>query len=105
MLPFDNLSNDPSEEYLADGVVEDLIARLAEIRALKVMQPASSRQLKGNTRSLSEISRELGVDAFLGGSWRRANGQVRVTVKLMDASGALLALADLYEQRLLAPVV
>jgi serine/threonine protein kinase/tetratricopeptide (TPR) repeat protein len=90
VLPFDNLSSDPNEEYLADGLVEDLITRLAEIRALKVIAPASSRRLKGSTKLPAEIARELGVDALIVGSWRRADGRARVTVRLIDASGALL---------------
>jgi eukaryotic-like serine/threonine-protein kinase len=90
VLPFENLSGDPNEEYLADGLVDDVITRLKEIRALRVIALASSMQLKGNTKPLSEIAREHDLDAFMGGSWRRADGLVRVTVTLMDASGAVL---------------
>jgi TolB-like protein len=68
VLPLDNLSGDPAQEYFADGMTESLISRLAQIRALKVISRTSAMRYKGTSKSLPEIAHELNVDAVLEGS-------------------------------------
>ena len=81
VLPLDNLSGDPGQDYFADGMTESLISSLAPIRAL-VISRTSAMRYKGTTKSLPEIARELNVDAVLEGSVQHANGRVRVTAQL-----------------------
>ena len=68
MLPLENLSGDPSQEYFADGMTEALISNLAQIRALKVISRTSVMRYKGGRTPLPEIARELNVDALIAGS-------------------------------------
>jgi len=85
VLPLENLSGDPEQEYFADGMHEELIATLGKIGALKVISRTSVMQYKQQRKPLPEIARELGVDAVIEGSVRRAGDQVRITVQLVDA--------------------
>jgi TolB-like protein/DNA-binding winged helix-turn-helix (wHTH) protein/Flp pilus assembly protein TadD len=86
VLPLQNLSGDPDQEYFADGTTEELIATLAQIDALRVISRTSAMQYKGTSKSLPAIARELGVDAILEGSIQRSNGRVRITAQLVDAA-------------------
>ena len=86
VLPLDNLSDDPDQEYFSDGMTEALIADIAKIRALKVISRTSVMRYKGTDKSLPEIARELKVDAILEGSVMHAEGKVRITVQLIRAS-------------------
>ena len=86
ILPLDNLSNDPDQEYFSDGMTEALIANIAKIRSLKVISRTSVMRYKGTDKSLPEIERELKVDAILEGSVMHAEGEVRVTVQLIRAA-------------------
>ena len=86
VLPFQNMSGDPGQEYFSDGTTEQLITDLAQIRSLKVISRTSAMRYKNSTKSLPEIGRELGVDAVVEGSVRRSEGRVRVTAQLVRAA-------------------
>lgn len=86
VLPFVNLSGDPEQDYLADGVVEDIIAALSKYRWLFVVARNSSFAYKGRTVDVKQIGRELGVRYVLEGSWRKAEKRVRVTGQLVDTT-------------------
>ena len=87
VLPLENLSNDPSQEYFADGMTEALISNLAQIRALsRVISRTSVMRYKGSRKSLPEIAQELNVDAVIEGTVQRSGGRVRVTAKLIPAA-------------------
>jgi TolB-like protein/DNA-binding winged helix-turn-helix (wHTH) protein/Tfp pilus assembly protein PilF len=85
VLPLDNLSGDPTQEYFADGMTDALIGNLARIRALRVVSRTSVMRFKGVTRSLPEIARTLKVDAIVEGSVQRSGDRVRITIQLLDA--------------------
>ena len=86
VLPLENLSGDPSQEYFAEGTTEELITQLAQIQALKVISRTSVMRYKGTQKPLREIARELGVDAVVEGSVLRSGQKVRVTAQLIQAS-------------------
>ena len=86
VLPLENLSGDPAQEYFADGMTESLISNLAQIRALKVISRTSVMRYKGLRKSLPEIARELNVDAVVEGAVQRSAGRVRVSAQLIRAS-------------------
>ncbi|TDU32605.1 TolB-like protein [Panacagrimonas perspica] len=86
VLPFVNLSGDPEQDYLSDGVVEDIIAALSRHRWLFVVARNSSFTYKGRPMDVKQVGRELGVRYVLEGSWRTANQRVRITGQLIDAA-------------------
>ena len=86
VLPFVNLSGDPQQDYLADGVVEDIIAALSRHRWLFVVARNSSFTYKGRILDIKQVGRELGVRYVLEGSWRKSNDRVRITGQLIDAT-------------------
>ena len=85
VLPLVNLPSDPAQEYFADGMTEQLIADLAQIRGLRVISRTSVMRFKGTTAPLAEITRTLRVDAVVEGSVQRDSGLVRIRVRLVDA--------------------
>ena len=87
VLPLENLSGDPAQEYFADGMTEALISNLAQIRALsRVISRTTVMRYKGSGKSLQEIARELNVDAVIEGTVHRSGGRVRVTARLIPAA-------------------
>jgi TolB-like protein/DNA-binding winged helix-turn-helix (wHTH) protein len=86
VLPLQNLSNDPSQEYFADGMTDELITDLAQIHELKVVSKTSIMQYKGTRTALPQIGRELGVDAVVEGSVLRSGDRVRITAQLIRAA-------------------
>ena len=91
VLPFQNMSDDPSQEHLADGVVEDILTALASLRWLFVIARNSSFTYKGRNVDVKQVGRELGVRYVLEGSVRRSGNRVRITGQLIDtATGAHL---------------
>ncbi len=86
VLPLENLSRDPAEEYFADGMTEELTTQLAQISALRVISRTSVMQYKDSKKSLPQIAKELGVDAVVEGSVMRSGDQVRITAQLIQAS-------------------
>ena len=85
VLPLNNLSGDPSQEYFADGMTDELITELARIPNLRVVSRTSVMADKGSRRPLSDIARQLGVDAIVEGSIVRSGGRIRITAQLIDA--------------------
>ncbi len=86
VLPLENLSGDPAQEYFADGMTEALISNLTQVRALRVISRTSVMRFKGSRASLQEIARELNVDAVIEGSVQRAGGRVKITARLIRAA-------------------
>jgi TolB-like protein/DNA-binding winged helix-turn-helix (wHTH) protein len=84
VLPLENLSGDPSQEYFADGMTDELITELARIPGLRVVSRTSVMQEKGPRKPLSQIARELNVDALVEGSVVRSGSRVRITAQLID---------------------
>src|SRR5438874_5226346 len=85
VLPLNNLSADPAQEYFADGMTEELTTELAQISGLKVISRTSTMRYKGTRAPLPQIARELGVDAVIEGSVERAGDEVRITAQLINA--------------------
>jgi TolB-like protein/Flp pilus assembly protein TadD len=100
VLPLENLSRDPEQEYFADGMTEQLITDLAQISALKVISRTSVMQYKGAHRPLPQIAQELGVDAVVEGSVQRAGDRVRISAQLIDARADQHLWARSYERDL-----
>ena len=86
VLPFQNMSGDPEQEYFADGMVEEIITALSRIRWLFVIARNSSFTYKGAAVDVRRVGRELGVQYVLEGSVRKAGGRVRITAQLIDAA-------------------
>lgn len=100
VLPLENLSGDPSQEYFADGMTEALITDLAKISALRVISRTSAMRYKGTHTSLREIAQELNVDAVVEGSVLRVGERVRITAQLVHASSDAHLWAESYERDL-----
>ena len=97
ILPFDNMSSDPDQEYFADGVVEGLTAALSRIRSFFVIARNSAFAYKGRHMNVIDIGRELGVGYVLEGSVQRAGGQLRITVQLIETTGGAHLWAEKYD--------
>ncbi|MBK3734442.1 CadC-family transcriptional regulator [Azospirillum brasilense] len=97
VLPFQNLSGDPEQDYFADGVVEDIIAALSRLRWLFVIARNSSFAYKGRAVDVTDIGRELGVRYVLEGSVRKAGNRVRITGQLIDATSGTHLWAERFE--------
>ncbi len=100
VLPLENLSGDPEQEYFADGMTDALIANLGKIGALKVRSRTSIMQYKDARKPLPEIARELNVDAVVEGSVMRVGEQVRITAQLIHAPTDTHLWAESYERAL-----
>jgi TolB-like protein len=97
VLPFDNLSGDPEQEYFADGIVEEIITALSRFRHLFVIARNSSFTYKGKPVDVKHVGRELGVRYVLEGSVRKAANQVRITGQLIDAATGNHLWADRFD--------
>ena len=86
VLPFQNMSGDPEQDYFADGMVEDIITALSHFKALFVIARNSSFTYKGKAVDIKQVGRELGVRYILEGSVRRAGERVRITGQLIDTT-------------------
>jgi TolB-like protein/Tfp pilus assembly protein PilF len=101
VLPLENLSRDPEQEYFADGLTEALITTLAKITALRVTSRTSAMQYKGvRTKSLRAIAQELGADGIVEGTVLRSGKRVRISVQLINASTDTHMWAESYERDL-----
>ncbi len=97
VLPFDNMSGDPEQEYFADGVVEALTAALSHIKSFFVIARNSAFAYKGKPTNVRDIGRELGVGYVLEGSVQRAGGRVRITVQLIETETGAHIWAEKYD--------
>src|SRR5262249_4334474 len=97
VLPFQNLSGDPEQEYFADGMVEDVIPALSRYRWLFVIARNSSFTYKGRAVDVKQVARELGVRYVLEGSVRKAASRVRIAGQLIDGSTGAHLWADRFE--------
>jgi TolB-like protein/tetratricopeptide (TPR) repeat protein len=86
VLPFQNMSGDPEQEYFADGMVEDIITALSRFKSLFVIARNSSFTYKGKVINIKQVGRDLGVRYVLEGSVRKAGGRVRITGQLIEAA-------------------
>jgi adenylate cyclase len=100
VLPFENMSGDPEQEYFADGMVEEIITALSRFKTLFVIARNSSFTFKGKSTDIKEVGRRLGVRYVLEGSVRKAAGKVRITGQLIDAMSGEHIWADRFERDL-----
>ena len=100
VLPFDNLSGDPEQEYFSDGITESIILNLSLFPGLQVKSRSSSFAFKQQIVSPGEISRELNVDYIVEGSVRKSNDRIRITVQLIEAASANQIWGKRYDARL-----
>jgi len=100
VLPFDNLTGNPSDRYLSDGMTEEVIGQLARVRGLKVISRTSTEALKGTHLTLRQIADTLGVRHILEGSVRHAGNRIRVAVDLIDATTDAHVWASAYNRDL-----
>jgi TolB-like protein/DNA-binding winged helix-turn-helix (wHTH) protein/Tfp pilus assembly protein PilF len=98
VLPFENLSGDPAQDYFVDGVTDELITELARMGGVRVISRTSSMQYKHATGNLRKIASELGVDAVVEGAVARSNNRVRITAQLIRASSDQHLWANSYER-------
>lgn len=106
VLPFDNLSSDPAQDFLADGFTEELIAQLARLRPdrLAVIARATAMHYKGTRKRADRIARELKVDYLIEGSLRREGSEVRVTAQLIQPSDHTHRWAQTYDRDLASAI-
>jgi TolB-like protein len=97
VLPFQNMSGDPEQEYFADGMVEDIITALSRFKSLFVIARNSSFTYKGRAVDIKQVGRELGVRYVLEGSVRKAGGRVRINGQLIDSDTGAHLWADRFE--------
>lgn len=100
VLPLQNISNDPVQEYVADGMTDEIITDLAKLAGPKVISRTSAMQYKGTHKSIPEIARELNVDALVEGSVERSGDRLRVRVQLIQASTDHHLWAEAYDREL-----
>lgn len=97
VLPMQNLSGDPNQEYFADGMTDQLIASLARIHSLRVISRTTAMEYKGTHRSLEQIAHDLNVDAIVEGTVLRSGDRVRITAELVEVATDRHLWADSYE--------
>ena len=97
VLPFTNMSDDPKQEYFADGITDDLITDLSKISGLFVIARNSSAKYKNGTMAIAQVSGELGVRYILEGTVQRAGDQVRINAQLIDSSSGGDVWADRFD--------
>src|SRR5438552_16472017 len=101
VLPFESLSEDKSNAYFADGIQDEILARLSKIADLKVISRTSTQKYKSAPNDLREIAQRLGVANILEGSVQKVNDQVRVTVQLINALNDSHLWAETYDRKLI----
>jgi adenylate cyclase len=100
VLPFENLSGDPEQEYFSDGITEDIITGLSKISGLFVIARHSAFTYKGKAIKIAKVGQELGIRHILEGSVRKSNGRVRITAQLVDATTEGHLWAERYDRDL-----
>ena len=100
VLPFENMSPDPEQEYFADGIAEDVITDLSKVSKLEVIARNSSFTYKGKPTKIQEVARDLGVRYVLEGSVRKSGNRVRITAQLVEAANGQHLWAERYDREL-----
>ena len=100
VLPFENLSTDPENEYFSEGMTEELVSKLSRIQNLQVTSRTSAARFKGADKDIKEIGRELGVQYILEGSVRRSGDRVRIAGQLVDTSTGFQLWSDDFDREL-----
>jgi adenylate cyclase len=100
VLPFQNMSGDPEQEYFSDGITEDLITDLSKLSGLLVIARNSTFTYKGRSVDVRQVGRDFGVSHVLEGSVRRTGDRVRITAQLIDSAAAHHLWAERYDRRL-----
>ena len=100
VLPFGNRGSDPDSEYLSDGFSDSLIYRLTQLPDLKVSPTSSVIRYKGQTADVSEIARELEVDAVMSGKLTQRGSDLTISVELVDARTKKLIWAEQYDRKM-----
>jgi len=100
VLPFQNMSGDPEQEYFADGISEDIITGLSKLRWFFVIARNSSFIYKGKSIDIKRVARELGVRYVLEGSVRKGGNRLRITAQLIDATQGQHLWSERYDRPL-----
>ncbi len=100
MLPFDNLSGDPEQEYFSDGITEDIITALSHIRQFFVIARNTTFTFKGQAVDIQTVAKDLGVRYVLEGSVRKAGNRVRISAQLIDGNTGNHLWAERYDRDL-----
>ncbi len=100
VLPFTNMSDDPEQEYFSDGIAEDIITDLSQLKKLAVIARNSSFTYKGTSTKVQDIGKDLGVKYLLEGSVRKAGNQIRITVQLIDTNSGHHLWAERFDREL-----
>lgn len=98
VLPFQNMSDDPSQQYISDGITEDLTTELARFSGLSVASRQAAFHYGGKGKSLDEVARALGAAFLVEGSVRKSGGRIRITAQLIDARSGKHVWADRYDR-------
>jgi TolB-like protein/class 3 adenylate cyclase/Flp pilus assembly protein TadD len=100
VLPFTNLSGDPEQQYLSDGITEDIITELSRYKELFVIARNSSFQFRNNSADMKRVGKELGAEYLVEGSLRKVGDRIRFTAQLIEASSGTHLWADRYDREL-----
>lgn len=100
VLPFENMSSDPEQDYLSDGIAEELLNALAKLQNLQVAARTSSFAFKGQNESITAIGSKLKVDTILEGSVRKSGDRLRITAQLIDAADGFHLWSETYDREL-----
>jgi len=101
VLPFDNMSNDPNQQYFSDGIAEDIITDLSQLKNLAVIARNSSFTYRDKSVKAQDIGKDLGVKFLLEGSVRKAGDRIRITVQLIDTSNGHQLWAERFDRELI----
>lgn len=100
VLPFDNMSGDPEQDYFSDGITEDIIAELGKFREFLVIARNSSFQFRGKANDVADVAKKLGIQYVVDGSVRKIGNRVRITVQLTDAVSLAHIWGEHYDRQL-----
>jgi len=100
VLPFVNMSDDPSQEYFSDGIAEELLNALAKLKGLQVAARTSSFAFKGRNQAVTDIGAQLKVDTVLEGSVRKSGNKIRITAQLIDVQNGYHLWSETYDREL-----
>ena len=100
VLPFENMNNDPEQDYFSNGITEDILNHLVKIADLKVKSRTSTLQYKGTQKTMTEVGEELGVANIVEGSVRRVGDKVRIVVQLIDSETDVHLWSETYDREL-----